>query len=53
LLAVVPTVLLVSILAGHLLTVPFEAALTAGAAIGTLALVDALFVHPPGRTGGR
>ena len=50
-LAVIPAAFLLSMLAGHLLSVPTRTALVAGAAVGLLAMMDGLFRNPPEGTG--
>ena len=50
-LAVIPAALLLSLLAGHLLSIPSRTALVAGAVVGLLAMMDGLFRNPPEGTG--
>ena len=50
-LAVIPAAFLLSMLAGHLLSIPSRTALVAGAAVGLLAMMDGLFRNPPEGTG--
>ncbi len=52
-LAVIPAAFLTALLAGEALGVPVRTSLPAGAAVGALALVDALFLNPPGTDDGR
>lgn len=51
-LAVIPSVFVVSILVGHLLSLSVQASIGVASLLGALAVTDALFVNPP-RTGGR
>jgi hypothetical protein len=51
-LAVIPLALLVGAVGASVAPVPLHAALLGGAAVGVLALVDALFRNPPGRPPG-
>lgn len=46
-LAVIPSVFVLAVLVGHLLSVPARTAIAAAAAVAAVALVDALFVNPP------
>lgn len=46
-LAVIPFVLTVGLLTGHLLPVSLEASLAGASLLGTVALADALFFNPP------
>ena len=46
-LAVIPTAFLIAIVVGQLVSIPTHTTVTAATAIGTLALVDGLFVNPP------
>jgi hypothetical protein len=50
LLAVLPIVFLVSLLVGVVFSISIEFTLMAGSLLGVIALIDALFVHPPNRT---
>jgi hypothetical protein len=47
-LAVIPSVFVVSILVGHLLSLSAQASIGVASLVGALAVVDALFVNPPG-----
>ncbi len=47
LLAFMPTVFLVSIVVGNLLSIGVQTAFTGASLVGVIALVDALFLHPP------
>lgn len=49
-LAVIPSVFIVSVLIGHLLSLSAQASIGVASLVGALAVVDALFVNPP-RTG--
>jgi len=51
LLAFMPTVFLVSVLVGRVLSLGVETTLTGASVVGAVALVDALFLHPPRGTG--
>jgi len=51
-LAVIPIAFLVSVLVGHLLSIPTRTALIAASVVGTLAMIDALFFNPPIRPKG-
>lgn len=51
-LAIIPIAFLVSVLVGHLLSVPTRTALIAASVVGTLAMIDALFFNPPIRPKG-
>lgn len=46
-LAVIPSVFVVAVLAGNLLSVPAHIAVAGASLVASLALADALFVHPP------
>jgi membrane protein YdbS with pleckstrin-like domain len=46
-LAAIPSVFVLAVLAGNLLFVSANVAVAAAAVVATLALVDALFVNPP------
>lgn len=46
-LAAIPSVFVVAVLAGNLLSVPPNVAVGAASLVATLALADALFVNPP------
>ncbi|RXK49198.1 hypothetical protein [Halorientalis pallida] len=48
-LALIPVVFLLSVVLGHLLSVPFRTTLVGASAVGALVLLDALFVNPPVR----
>lgn len=48
-LAVIPTAFISAILAANLLSIPASNALIIASFVGTLALVDALFLNPPTR----
>lgn len=52
-LAFMPTVFIVAILASYLLAVPLRVALVGASLVGIASLVDALFRNPPRQTGGR
>jgi hypothetical protein len=47
-LAVIPSVFVVSVLIGHLLSLSAQASIGVASLIGALAVADALFVNPPG-----
>ena len=49
-LAVIPVAFLAAVAAAHLLAVPPETTMLGAAAVGALALCDALFVNPPDGT---
>ena len=51
LLAFVPTVFLVSIIVGNVLSLGTQTALAGASLVGTIALADALFINPPRGTG--
>lgn len=51
LLAFMPTVFLVGIVVGHLLSLGMRTTLTGTSIVGVIALVDALFLNPPSGTG--
>lgn len=46
-LAVIPSVFLIAVLVGNLLSLPASVAVAGGSLVTSLALVDALFVNPP------
>ena len=46
-LAFIPVVFVLSVVLGHLLSVPFRTTLVGASVVGALALLDALFVNPP------
>lgn len=46
-LVAIPLAFLAALLIGQLLSLPIQAAVVVGAALGALAVVDALFVTPP------
>lgn len=48
-LAVIPAAFLVGLIAAGIADVPFQVAMGTAAAVGTLALVDGLFLNPPRR----
>lgn len=50
-LAVIPTAFLTAILVANLLSISTETTLLAAAMVGALALLDALFINPPGHPG--
>ena len=50
-LAVIPSVFIVAVLLGHLLSVSARVAVAGASLVAVLALVDALFINPP--TSGR
>ena len=52
-LAAIPSAFVAAVLAAHLLSVPVQTALTGASAVGALALIDALFLNPPGGRTGR
>lgn len=49
-LAIIPVALALSFLAGTFLSMPLRTAMLGGSAVSSLALVDAVFLHPPGRS---
>ncbi len=51
LLASMPTVFLVSLVVGNLLSLGIRTTLAGASVAGTVALVDALFLNPPSGTG--
>lgn len=51
LLAFMPTVFLVSLVVGNLLSLGIRTTLAGASVAGTVALVDALFLNPPSGTG--
>jgi len=52
-LAIIPTAILLGVVAGYLLQVPTRMALLAAALVGTVAMADALFLNPPIRPDGK
>jgi hypothetical protein len=46
-LAAIPSVFLIAILVGNLLSLPATVAVGGASLVASLALADALFVHPP------
>jgi len=50
-LAFMPTVFMISIVASYLLSIPIRTALLGASLVGTVSLIDALFLNPPRRTG--
>jgi hypothetical protein len=46
-LAVIPTIFVIAILLGHLVSVSLQTAVAFGSLLGVVAVVDALFVNPP------
>jgi hypothetical protein len=46
-LAAIPSVFVMAVLAGHLFAVPANVAVAAASLVATLALADALFINPP------
>lgn len=46
-LAAIPSVFVIAVLAGNLLSVSAETAIAAASLVGALAVLDAMFVHPP------
>lgn len=53
LLAVIPLAFLASLTLGTVLAIPVRTALVGALVVGTLALVDALFINPPRGAGGQ
>lgn len=49
-LAIIPTVFLVAVLVGQLLSIPTQVALAGAAVLGAFAVCDALFLNPPRET---
>lgn len=47
-LAVIPSVFVMAVLVGHLLSLSVQASIAVASLVGALAVVDALFVNPPG-----
>jgi len=48
-LVAIPSAFFAALLLGQLLSLPMQATIVVGAALGALAVVDALFVNPPCR----
>jgi hypothetical protein len=48
-LAVIPAVFLLTLVAAVVLDLSFQAAIAGGSLVGAVAVIDALFVHPPTR----
>lgn len=46
-LVAIPVAFVVSLFLGQLLSVPVEGSMTVAAAVGAVAMADALFVNPP------
>jgi len=46
-LVAIPLAFLAALLTGQILSLPMQATVVVGAALGALAVVDALFVNPP------
>jgi len=46
-LVAIPSAFLAALLIGQVLSLPMQATVVVGAALGALAVVDALFVNPP------